>query len=114
MKENNELLQRSNKHLDEFVYIVSHDLKAPLRGLSSLATFLEDELGDSPKPEVLDLLNMMKSRTSRMQQLIDGILHYSRLANTKGHSELVDFMVFALMNKDVKLLGIGEFDLGRF
>jgi signal transduction histidine kinase len=90
LKENNELLQRTNKQLDEFVYIVSHDLKAPLRGLSSLASFLEDELGENPKPEVLDLLTMMKSRTSRMQQLIDGILHYSRLANSKGQSETVD------------------------
>ena len=90
LRENNELLQRTNKQLDEFVYIVSHDLKAPLRGLSSLASFLEDELGENPKPEVLDLLTMMKRRTSRMQQLIDGILHYSRLANTKGQSEIVD------------------------
>lgn len=89
LKENNELLHRTNKQLDEFVYIVSHDLKAPLRGLSSLATFLEDELGANPKPEVHELLNMMKSRTGRMQQLIDGILHYSRLANTKGEPENV-------------------------
>ncbi|HNS12411.1 MAG TPA: response regulator [Bacteroidia bacterium] len=89
LKENNELLHRTNKQLDEFVYIVSHDLKAPLRGLSSLATFLEDEIGANPKPEVQELLNMMKSRTGRMQQLIDGILHYSRLANTKGEPENV-------------------------
>ena len=102
LKENNELLHRTNKQLDEFVYIVSHDLKAPLRGLSSLATFLEDELGDNPKPEILDLLTMMKSRTSRMQQLIDGILHYSRLANTKGQTEPVD--VKDLINNIIDLV----------
>lgn len=90
LRENNELLHRTNKQLDEFVYIVSHDLKAPLRGLSSLATFLEDEIGENPKPEIQELLTMMKSRTGRMQQLIDGILHYSRLANTKGQSENVN------------------------
>lgn len=102
LKENNELLHRTNKQLDEFVYIVSHDLKAPLRGLSSLATFLEDEIGENPKPEILDLLTMMKSRTQRMQQLIDGILHYSRLANTKGQNELVD--VKDLINNIIDLV----------
>ena len=106
LKENNELLQRTNKQLDEFVYIVSHDLKAPLRGLSSLASFLEDELGENPKPEVLDLLVMMKSRTSRMQQLIDGILHYSRLANTKGQKE--DVCVKDLINNIVDLVSPPE------
>jgi len=84
-----EKIERINKQLDEFVYIVSHDLKAPLRGLSSLATFMEDELGANPKPEALDILNMMKSRTVRMQNLIDGILHYSRLGNTVMEKEKV-------------------------
>jgi len=79
-----------NKQLDEFVYIVSHDLKAPLRGLASLASFMEDELGENPKQEVLDILNMMKSRTARMQNLIDGILHYSRMANAKTEKEDVN------------------------
>ena len=79
-----------NKQLDEFVYIVSHDLKAPLRGLASLATFLEDELGANPKKEVLEIINMMKSRTMRMQNLIDGILHYSRMANSKTEKESIN------------------------
>lgn len=102
LRENNDLLQRTNKQLDEFVYIVSHDLKAPLRGLASLAAFLEDEIGDNPKPEIADLLMMMKSRTGRMQQMIDGILHYSRLANTKGNKEVVD--VKDLINNIIDLV----------
>ena len=89
LREANDRLIRSNKQLDEFVYIVSHDLKAPLRGLSSLCSFLEEELGENPKVEVLDLLNMMKSRTGRMQSLIDGILHYSRMANDVCEKETV-------------------------
>ncbi len=89
LKESNVQLTATNKQLDEFVYIVSHDLKAPLRGLSSLCSFLEEELGGNPKPEVQDLLNMMKSRTGRMQSLIDGILHYSRMANTVSQKENV-------------------------
>jgi two-component system sensor histidine kinase/response regulator len=84
-----EKTQQINKQLDEFVYIVSHDLKAPLRGLSSVTSFLEDELGADLKPEVRDLLEMVKSRTVRMQNLIDGILHYSRMANNKTEKETV-------------------------
>ena len=84
-----EKMQQINKQLDEFVYIVSHDLKAPLRGLASVTSFLEDELGTELKPEVKDLLEMMKSRTVRMQNLIDGILHYSRMANNKTEKESI-------------------------
>lgn len=90
LAESNHKLSSINKQLDEFVYIVSHDLKAPLRGLSSLCTFLEEELGDNPKPEITDLLKMMISRTGRMQGLIDGILHYSRMANVATAKEDVD------------------------
>ena len=87
LKAANDKLQRTNKQLDEFVYVVSHDLKAPLRGLSSLASFLEEELGDKPRQEAIDILNMMKSRTSRLQGLIDGILHYSRMGNVTDTKE---------------------------
>jgi signal transduction histidine kinase len=89
LKESNEKLISTNQQLDEFVYIVSHDLKAPLRGLSSLCTFLEEEMGAQPRKEISDLLTMMKGRTSRMQSLIDGILHYSRMANTANERETV-------------------------
>lgn len=82
LKESNEKLLAANKQLDEFVYVVSHDLKAPLRGLSSLCTFLEEELMN-PNDSVRELMDLMTSRTGRMQTLIDGILHYSRMANTR-------------------------------
>ena len=90
LKATNNLLLKANQQLDEFVYIVSHDLKAPLRGLASLGSFIEEELGKDCKPEVKDLLDMMKSRLFRMQTLIDGILHYSRLSNSVGEPESVD------------------------
>jgi two-component system sensor histidine kinase/response regulator len=102
LRESNDLLTNSNKQLDEFVYIVSHDLKAPLRGLSSLCTFLDEELGKNSKQEVTDLITMIKSRTLRMQSLIDGILHYSRMANSKGDKEWVS--VNELINNIIDLL----------
>lgn len=102
LRENSERLESLNKQLGEFVYIVSHDLKAPLRGLASLASFLEDEIGEQKKPEVQELLNMMKNRTARMQQLIDGILHYSRMANNRVDREDVDLK--ELINSIIDLI----------
>lgn len=90
LEQMNDRLVKTNKQLDEFVYIVSHDLKAPLRGIASLASFLEDELGPQSSREALEMINMMKSRTGRMQQMIDGILHYSKLSNSCGEKEDVD------------------------
>lgn len=83
-------LKAINKQLDEFVYIISHDLKAPLRGIASLASFIEDDLGKTPNPAVTETLNMLKSRCNRMQSLIDGILHYSRMSNNFSAPEAVD------------------------
>ena len=102
LKAINDKLQQTNKQLDEFVYVVSHDLKAPLRGLSSLATFLEEELGPNPKQEAIDIVNMMKSRTARLQGLIDGILHYSRMGNVSGEKET--FSTKELVNSIIDLL----------
>lgn len=93
-----------NKQLDEFVYIVSHDLKAPLRGLSSVTSFLEEELGSDLKPEVRNLLDMVKSRTLRMQNLIDGILHYSRMANNKTERE--SFRLSDVLTNIIDLISI--------
>ena len=44
-----EALQQSNKELDQFAYVTSHDLKAPLRGISNLSQWIEEDLGDSAR-----------------------------------------------------------------
>jgi light-regulated signal transduction histidine kinase (bacteriophytochrome) len=90
LHESNERLMSVNKYLDEFTYIVSHDLKAPLRGLTSLCTFLGEELKSNENPEVTELMKLIHGRTSRMQSLIEGILHYSRMAHAKTEVEQVD------------------------
>ena len=106
LRQMNIKLQAVNKQLEEYVYIVSHDLKAPLRGLSSLSQFIEDELGTEATTEAKDLLAMMKSRTDRMQQMIDGILHYSRMSNYVGEKEEVN--VNYLINNIIDLISPPE------
>jgi signal transduction histidine kinase len=80
-----ETVQTVNKELDTFTYAVSHDLKAPLRAISNLANWLEEDLADIIPQDSIEKLRLMKNRVSRMEQLIQGLLEYSRV----GRHELV-------------------------
>ena len=99
-------IEKINKQLDEFVYIVSHDLKAPLRGISTLTTFIDDELASQPNEKIKELLVLMKSRTNRLQNLITAVLEYSRLSSTKGAKENVN--VSELLDTIVDLISPPE------
>lgn len=76
-------LELSNRELDEFAHIVSHDLKEPLRGMRNQATFLTEDFGDRIE-EGLPRLQRMIVLSDRMQRLVDDLLFYSRL----GRSEM--------------------------
>ncbi len=71
-------LEFSNAELEEFASVASHDLKAPLRGISQLAHFLEEDLGDKLSPEDRHHLSLLRGRVRRLMALIDGILGYAR------------------------------------
>ena len=67
-------LARSNRDLDEFAHVVSHDLKAPLRGMVSLASWVVDDCGGALTEESRKHLGLLQQRAERMNQLIDGVL----------------------------------------
>ena len=71
-------LEAANKELTDFAYIVSHDLKAPLRGMSTLAGWLLSDYADKLGDEGRNQLQLMKQRVHRLSDLVDGILAYSR------------------------------------
>ena len=72
-----------NQELKDFAYIVSHDLKAPLRGIASLADWLQNDYGDRLDDEGRNMLHLMSGRVKRMSDLIDGVLQYSRVGRVK-------------------------------
>ncbi|HBE73265.1 MAG TPA: hypothetical protein DDW31_04120 [candidate division Zixibacteria bacterium] len=76
-------LKRVNTELSDFAYIVSHDLKAPLRAISSLAGWLAEDYADKLDQAGRDQLQLLLKRTKRMHNLIEGILTYSRLGRLK-------------------------------
>jgi PAS domain S-box-containing protein len=82
-------LEERNRELDNFVYIVSHDLKAPLRGISNLSQWIEDDLEGSLAPEIQEQMTLLRSRVSRMSTTIDGLLDYARIGRTGETIELV-------------------------
>jgi signal transduction histidine kinase/CheY-like chemotaxis protein len=73
------LLERRNEELDEFTYIASHDLKAPLRGIANLSQWLVEDLQDQIPAENKQQLDRIQGQISRMDALIDGLLQYSRV-----------------------------------
>ncbi len=84
------LLEERNHELDQFAYITSHDLKAPLRGIANLAQWIEEDLGERASEEIRAQLELLRGRARRMEALIDGILQYSRVGRAPDKLQRVD------------------------
>jgi PAS domain S-box-containing protein len=83
-------LQRSNADLEEFAYVASHDLKAPLRAVGHLAEWISEDVAATASAETLENLNLLKGRVMRLQMLLDGLLTYARVGRGKLSPEDVD------------------------
>ncbi len=82
-------LQRRNQELDAFTYSASHDLKEPLRGVSNYAQFLIEDYGEILGSEGRQMLITMQRLTRRMDDLLNSLLHYSRIERVElGQSEI--------------------------
>jgi PAS domain S-box-containing protein len=107
LRDNNQRLQRSNRDLEDFAYIASHDLKTPLGGIKSAALWLEEDLHDL-SDESRKLLGLMRSRINRMETLLDDLLTYSRVGRTDmvaSETRLVDIFasIIEVLNPPVHI-----------
>lgn len=82
-------LAERNQELDSFVYIVSHDLKAPLRAISNLSVWIEEDLGTELPVEIQQQMAQLRGRVKRMEAMINGLLQYARLGRTDTQIQLV-------------------------
>jgi len=89
-KESEIKLRKQNEELEHFAYLVSHDLKAPLRGIDSLANFIEIDLKNGHLDDVYLNLDTLKDRAYRMENLIEGILEFSKIGMNESLEEKVD------------------------
>jgi two-component system sensor kinase FixL len=93
----NELItkvDKINRELNDFASIVSHDLKAPLRGIKTLANWILADCADKLGDQANEQINLLLDRVERMYNLIEGALQYSRLGLTKGKQVQVNLNTF--------------------
>ena len=86
----NAQLMRSNKDLDQFAYIVSHDLQAPMRGVHNIVGWLEEDLGDGLPEQSQRHLGKLRNRVERMEQMLEDLLKYSRAGRGELDTATVD------------------------
>lgn len=106
-------LDKSNKALDDFAYIVSHDLREPLRGIRSLSSFLQEDYADKLGSKGRSKLKRLTQLTQRMEDLIESVLYYSRVGRLKLAfsetdlnavvEEAIDSIKFSLEEKGVEI-----------
>jgi PAS domain S-box-containing protein len=90
VKERTRELEISNNELKEFAFIISHDLKAPLRAVSQLACWLAQDYEDKIDKAGQEQFQLLIGRVKRMDQLINGILQYSRIGRSQDKNESID------------------------
>jgi two-component system sensor kinase FixL len=98
--------ETAGQELKEFLSIVSHDLKAPLRGISSLAGWIRDDFTDRLGEEGRENLELLIRRVQRMYAMIEGLLRFSRIANSTEARGPVDLE--ALLAETLRILSPKE------
>jgi len=82
--------ERKAQYLEQFAYVTSHDLKAPLRAVSNLAEWIEEDLTDKLDDASKYQLTLLRDRVRRMHDLIEGLLEYSRVGGATDAEEQID------------------------
>ena len=88
-------LEAAIKEMDSFTYTISHDLKTPLRAVSGYAGILEEDYGDKLNEDASNLISEINENAARMQQLIDDLLAFSRVARKSITLAVVDMDALA-------------------
>lgn len=83
MRQFTKRLEQSNRELEDFAYVASHDLQEPLRKIQAFGDLLESKHAAALPPQARDYINRMRNAAKRMQVLINDLLTFSRVT-TKG------------------------------
>jgi light-regulated signal transduction histidine kinase (bacteriophytochrome) len=94
-------LKNKNEELDQFAYVVSHDLKAPLRGISNIISWIEEDHEVDLTPNIKNNFMLIKGRARRLENMINGLLEYARVGKLKKGVEKIELNAFL---KEIKEL----------
>lgn len=97
-------LQAANQDLEAFSYSVSHDLRGPLRHINGYASLLRDSLPDASAEEIEEYVRSILDRAKKMNQLIDDLLHFSRVSRVQINVSKIDLR--SLMDAVIKDLSL--------
>jgi two-component system, chemotaxis family, CheB/CheR fusion protein len=86
----NHELARLNASLEQFTYIVSHDLRAPLRTILNSAKWIEEDLEGNASEEIRGHCSRLMTYTNRLTEMLDDLMRYSRLEEGGQTAELID------------------------
>ena len=81
-------LKRSNDDLEQFAYIASHDLRAPLRSMNNLAKWITEDVEQGNTEDVVKNLGLLQGRIARLDRLLNDLLQYSRVGKENASKEL--------------------------
>jgi PAS domain S-box-containing protein len=95
LKSTNIALATSNKELEQFAYVASHDLQEPLRKINAFGDMLKNRYAEALSREGADLIGRMQSASDRMKELIESLLAYSRVSNNSAEHDVVDLQRIA-------------------
>jgi signal transduction histidine kinase len=98
-------LKNRNVELDKFAYAVSHDLKAPIRGIHNVINWTEEDLSAEISPQMRKHLDIIRDRAKRMENLINGLLDYARIrrkspAENTNVKDIVDKIVETIVPRN--------------
>lgn len=79
-------LQAANNELEQFAFVASHDLKAPLRVIDNTSKWIEEDLEEHLDGETRENMNLLRGRVHRMEKLLDDLLEYSRVGRKRDSS----------------------------
>ncbi|WP_019503749.1 PAS domain S-box protein [Pleurocapsa sp. PCC 7319] len=97
-------LEKRNQELDQFAYVTSHDLKAPLRAIANLSEWIEEDLEDKLDEDTRYNMSLLRGRVRRLENLINGLLDYSRVGRL--HSEPQSINVGEMLAEIIDLLNV--------
>ncbi|HNQ11656.1 MAG TPA: hybrid sensor histidine kinase/response regulator [Bacteroidia bacterium] len=110
-------LQKTEKEIKDLLYLLTHDMNAPLRAVEQIASWIEEELPENSPQSLKDNFSLMLGRIKRMQNLLKGVVDYTATLNSEIKNETIDlnefihFVVSSVNLPEQLSLKVNTFDL---